>query len=508
MSGCIVCLEDKWDLECVHCKKHACSECQVRFDSSPECMGCRARFSKKTLFEKLGSEYCKSDKFMREYAVKYLSMYSKFDTLAELEKDNLIKKLFDLYRKGSLTEDEDTNLSYRNHLELAEKDEVSVRCPDCDVLCVAENHTCNEVDKTSFSLIQKETKPCPKCGTRIYKTDGCLHMQCTNCNGKFDWNTGEPCKFGYSIYKPKDVFGLNKKRVGMGSVTRLLEGVSTPPTMVSISDAAKAFYVLHVMKTIQKGQKTLEDILKKNVDNESLMVKKAFSFIEKYEYMEVVGSLLADCINRADFRKIDDELFDISREYMMPLVYREICLDKQQFLIRKNGNTKSVLVQIEPSSKEPIISMLNTKQKEHGDRVFGSLRDINMAFDCSHPGAGKTYVALRAAEKLNIKRMVVLCPKILVDKWSSVIRERNCSFHCTIISYSVLAGTVNYQPKHGFLHRVDMVTDKCKKKVKFYPTMECDSDTMLVVDESHRNLSHSSLSVSYTHLTLPTTPYV
>ncbi len=53
-------------------------------------------------------------------------------------------------------------------------------------------HTCNEEAKASTALIRKETRPCPKCGVRIYKIDGCDQMFCTaeNCHTAFSWNTG------------------------------------------------------------------------------------------------------------------------------------------------------------------------------------------------------------------------------------------------------------------------------------------------------------------------------
>jgi hypothetical protein len=35
-------------------------------------------------------------------------------------------------------------------------------------------HTCNEEAKASAAMIRRETKPCPKCGVRIYKIDGCF----------------------------------------------------------------------------------------------------------------------------------------------------------------------------------------------------------------------------------------------------------------------------------------------------------------------------------------------
>jgi hypothetical protein len=54
-------------------------------------------------------------------------------------------------------------------------------------------HTCDEEAKASAAMIRRETKPCPKCGVRIYKIDGCDQMFCTQeaCHTAFSWNTGQ-----------------------------------------------------------------------------------------------------------------------------------------------------------------------------------------------------------------------------------------------------------------------------------------------------------------------------
>jgi hypothetical protein len=54
-----------------------------------------------------------------------------------------------------------------------------------------DEHTCNEDAKATASMIRQETRPCPKCGIRISKIDGCDQMWCTACQTTFSWNTGQ-----------------------------------------------------------------------------------------------------------------------------------------------------------------------------------------------------------------------------------------------------------------------------------------------------------------------------
>jgi hypothetical protein len=68
-------------------------------------------------------------------------------------------------------------------------------CNQC-LVCIGEDkeaaHTCNPDTVESAKMIRAETRPCPKCGTRIFKIDGCDQMWCVmdGCHTAFSWNTG------------------------------------------------------------------------------------------------------------------------------------------------------------------------------------------------------------------------------------------------------------------------------------------------------------------------------
>ena len=67
-------------------------------------------------------------------------------------------------------------------------------CPKCHELLGPEkdaNHVCNEENVKSVEAIRENTKPCPKCGTRIQKIDGCDQMWCPQDNTAFSWRTGQ-----------------------------------------------------------------------------------------------------------------------------------------------------------------------------------------------------------------------------------------------------------------------------------------------------------------------------
>ena len=79
-----------------------------------------------------------------------------------------------------------------DHWACPECHEVKGLNRDCD-------HTCDPNSMASAQLLAKDSKPCPKCQSLIFKIEGCNQMWCTQCHTAFNWLTG---KLETNIHNP------------------------------------------------------------------------------------------------------------------------------------------------------------------------------------------------------------------------------------------------------------------------------------------------------------------
>lgn len=71
------------------------------------------------------------------------------------------------------------------HCSLCERD----YCEKCNE-STGEGHACDPETVKTIALINKDSKPCPKCGVVIHKLEGCTQMWCPSCHTAFNWRTG------------------------------------------------------------------------------------------------------------------------------------------------------------------------------------------------------------------------------------------------------------------------------------------------------------------------------
>lgn len=98
---------------------------------------------------------------------------------------NYIKKCSQSNCNGMLSEE---NIKNNNYLcTICD----SINCKECEVIITNNKHKCDKNVLKNLKTLKEETKACPTCLSRIYKSEGCNQMYCTKCFTTFDWNTGE-----------------------------------------------------------------------------------------------------------------------------------------------------------------------------------------------------------------------------------------------------------------------------------------------------------------------------
>lgn len=76
--------------------------------------------------------------------------------------------------------------------------DAGLRCGSCSKFVCATcreilstGHVCKKEILDNLQALNNDSKECPKCAVRIFRSAGCNHMFCTHCGTHFDWLSGE-----------------------------------------------------------------------------------------------------------------------------------------------------------------------------------------------------------------------------------------------------------------------------------------------------------------------------
>ena len=123
------------------------------------------RDAMKELWTTLGAEYREETGILRELSLRINMLQRQYDGTdgnAPVQRREFIMKC--------PAEDCRGFLSTAYKCGTCEK----YTCSECLVIKDGKDHTCNPDTVESAKTIRAETQPCPKCGTRIFKIDGCF----------------------------------------------------------------------------------------------------------------------------------------------------------------------------------------------------------------------------------------------------------------------------------------------------------------------------------------------
>ena len=253
MTDCSVCCEklnksNHKNISCGYCDFSACKTCIQKYliesSQDPHCMNCKKIFTRDFLNDNCTKVFINTDlKTHRETVLldrqKCLIPETQPYVILEKEKEKLHHKIKIIEAekleilKLLKSKDSDINKIYneinRLHVDntgnvvttLSEGSSEPVRkkfirkCPMneckgflssrwrcglcetniCNKCNENENedeneHVCKPENVASMELLNKDTKPCPACGTMICKISGCDQMWCPDCQTAFSWNKG------------------------------------------------------------------------------------------------------------------------------------------------------------------------------------------------------------------------------------------------------------------------------------------------------------------------------
>lgn len=217
------------------CKYSACKECVrtylINTTNEPHCMKCRKKWDLEFLKTKLNASFMQTE--YREHRKNILldSAISKMSEhyanaiiynnqkKAEAEIRVKTQKIDELHTEVNKIYKEIGEIRNNPALVLKKGGEErrkfvmpcqyegcrgmlssSYKCELCEKFTCAQcfgaidgekdDHRCIQEDIDTAEELRRNTKPCPQCGTRISKIDGCDQMWCVECKTAFSWARG------------------------------------------------------------------------------------------------------------------------------------------------------------------------------------------------------------------------------------------------------------------------------------------------------------------------------
>jgi len=215
------------------CKYSVCKECIRTYltgtTNEPHCMKCRKKWDQEFTKVSLNSSFMQKEyrehrkKILVDRTISQIQEYYPEAILIskrrkdQIEIDKIGKEIGELQRQisekyrqiNTIRNTENKKISSedrrkfvmpcqtngcRGMLSTAYKCELCEKytCHKCleSIIGNKDEHICIKENVDTAEEIRKNTRPCPKCGCRISKIDGCDQMWCIECKTAFSWSKG------------------------------------------------------------------------------------------------------------------------------------------------------------------------------------------------------------------------------------------------------------------------------------------------------------------------------
>lgn len=549
MFECSVCCSELKEtarmkkIVCMGCEYTVCSTCQKQYGKT-DCMKCRARFSTQFAINCLGNKFATQTAKQNVLKELMILQKSELETVGELVEWTKAVREIQKHRRFGL------NITIQNAdgryiTELPPKPvrsntgEVLCLCPvnDCrgriirdkcnicnTVVCTeclflkTEGHVCDPNVVESVKDIRTTTKSCPSCSTLIHKTEGCDHMNCTNCGIHFSWENGtilsNSSNYHYRNRMIRQQFrdsddaaeqlcavSLEHDRIPESVLRELLASKSIvldESIYENLYEVTKA--VRHLKRTeyseviISKNSREKYDELQikyaMNEITEKVWEQQVYKTHIKQQSYELIAGILHIYIANMD--GIQSEIYNAAREDNITCEFLENIIVKMGRLCDIiNNNIQEIHDEYDPTNNTILVirkigknnigycskhrifketsksTVLENKvlsekipielypyQTEHVEILNRCLDGLHFAIDLSPLGTGKTYTAAKIFQIRQFPHIISISPPSVKTKWIEV--NETYSLNCKHnLTYGEITGKRFLNPKCGYLIRND-----------------------------------------------------
>jgi hypothetical protein len=227
------------------------------------------------------------------------------------------------------------------------------KCGSCDTsICnrcneeKEDDHECLPDNVATMELLNRDTKPCPDCGTLIHRIAGCSHMFCIECRCSWDWNTQVILKghntnpHYYEFMRNRGTPAPNTGEINCGRLPDAYEFRNSLNRILSICEKKikDTLYDCHRiighLNHIEIPRLTINDPI---VRNRQLRVKYLMNEISEDQFKIILQQNEKLNQKKTDFRNIYQMFVDVGTDILTQIIsQKNIKFIEEQITILNN----------------------------------------------------------------------------------------------------------------------------------------------------------------------------
>ena len=443
IEECGVCCEKinkstRKDIVCIFCDYKICRSCFQKYitdtPTEPNCMNCKKIFNLEFITDNCTNVFVtKNFKSHRETILfdreRSLLPETQPYVVVELQKRELQKQINLLDKKGydlnhqirslygqkTVLYDQIANLTVENY-STDERKKFIRKCPmsecrgflssqwkcgSCESkICnkcneeKQENHVCIPENVASMEFLNKDTKPCPHCGTMIFKISGCNQIFCVDCHTAWDWNTSKIITgvihnpHYYEFLNRGGIIGRNNGDIPCGGLPFAHE-IRNMVNIIYLRETTQ-----HILLQIHQCVSHIEQVELRNInnfnfnDNRKLRIKYLLKEIDEPAFKAILQSEDKKFQKITAFRNIYQMFVDVSSD-----IFRQILINYDKYL--RDGKIVKI-ISFNDENIEILKNLINYFNE--------NLKKIGKMYNCVYPGITTTkYLYVHNLETANLK---------------------------------------------------------------------------------------------------------